>query len=308
MQKVNGKNIYIFCFFIFFSLAMYYKLYAAGETASSFLLVDIPARETALGGIYTPYYAEPGAADVDPAALAGIKNKYAIFSNYVSVFSTHYEQIMYLQPQENYGAIGFSFMYDANDQLAKTDQFGNPIGNIDNSDMVLGAMYANDLTGNISAGINLKLLRSMLYTNQTLGASCNIGLLYKNQERNYNLGLLLENIGITSEYWQDKILLPILARGGYGMLIYSNRDQYSASLYIEERFYLNEAESAETALGLEVKYLNFLTFRYGYVLGGDEGNLAVGLGINWQYFTLDYAYKPFFISDNEHRITIKAEF
>src|SRR5208283_5644023 len=173
MQNANGEKIFIFYFFILFSLIICVKSYAAGETTDTFLLVDIPARETALGGIYTPYYAEPGAADVDPAALAGITSRYAIFSNYISVFGTHYEQIMYIQPQENSSAIGFSFMYDGNNQLAKTDQFGNPVGNIANSDMTAGAMYAKDLTENISAGMSLKLLNSTLYTSETFGACGN---------------------------------------------------------------------------------------------------------------------------------------
>jgi len=307
MQKVNIKPRHIYYFYVFLFFTIFNKLYAAGETTASFLLVDIPAREKALGGIYTPYYMEPGAAYVDPAAIAGIKNRYIIFSNYVSVFSTHYEQISYFQPWENYGALGCLFTYDANDQLERTDQFGNPIGKIENSDMTLGAVYAKNITNNICAGINLKILYSTLYSTETWGACFNTGFLYRNVERNYNLGLLLENVGVTSEYWQDKAMLPVTARGGYGLLIYGN-DQYNASLYIEEKIYINEAQNAQTTVGMEVKYLNFLTFRYGYCLGVSDGNLSVGLGINWQNFTLDYAYVPYFVSDNEHRITIKAEF
>jgi len=71
---------------------------AAGTVTGEFLLVDIAARETALGGIFAANYARPDAAVCNPAVLYGIQKTHILMSHVLSVFNTYYEQLIYAVP------------------------------------------------------------------------------------------------------------------------------------------------------------------------------------------------------------------
>ncbi|MEI7639987.1 MAG: PorV/PorQ family protein [bacterium] len=283
-------------------------VFSAGATTADFLQVNISARETAIGGVYTPFYAYAGSSIINPATLAGIDKSQVIMSHYSSVFETRYEQILYALPLNEKEAVGGVLMYDGNDNLQRTDIDGNPIEKIDNFDIIVGGIYSKNFGNELSTGIIIKGLMSRLYKANTYGISMNVGIVYNNKDRHYVLGLVLENIGITTVYSKEQSMLPLVVRGGYGLELYNDKDTYKSSLYIEEMVPINEIDTSETSLGLEVIYLGFMAFRYGYIFGIAEGRVSIGAGIKLGDFTLDYAYKPFFVSDNEHRVTLRAEF
>jgi hypothetical protein len=283
-------------------------LHAAGTTTGAFLLVDIQARETALGGIFSPFYAKPEAASVNPACLQGIKNKYIMFSHYSSVFSTHYEQIEYAQPMDISGAAAVQIMFSSNDELYRTDSTGLPVEKIDNYDAVVGLSYSRALNEEYNIGAALKLVSEKLYDNAVWGGVLNLGVLYRNYYNRYTVGADLENLGISTAYFKDKSLYPILFRAGYGMDVYRYEEEYKISIFVEERIYLVEDDGSETSFGMEASYKKFFVFRYGYIFGKKEGRVAVGAGVRIGDLYIDYAYQPYFISDNAHRVTVKYVF
>lgn len=288
---------------IFFS-----GLKAAGTTTGTVLLVNIEARETALGGIFSPFYARPGAATINPACLQGIKNSYIMFSHYNSVFSSHYEQIEYAQPMGVSSAAAVCLMYSANDQLFRTDSTGQPVERIDNYDAVIGVSYSIAINEEYNAGIALKLVSEKLYNSANWGGAFNIGVLYRNFDNRYTIGADIENIGLSTAYFKDKSMYPMMFRAGCGADIYRYEEEYKISLFIEERIFMIDDDGTETSFGMEAAYKKFFTFRYGYILGRTEGRVAVGAGVRVSDMFIDYTYQPYFVSDNAHRVTIKYMF
>ena len=288
---------------VFFS-----SLQAAGTVTGAFLLENIQARETALGGIFSPFYARPGSDTVNPACLQGIKNKHIMFSHYNSVFSSHYEQIEYAQPLGVSAAASAYFMYSSNDQLYRTDSTGQPVEFIDNYDALLGVSYSMALNNEYNIGINLKLVSEKIYNSAQWGGVVNLGVLYRNFDNKYTLGADIENLGLSTAYFKDKSLYPVLFRAGYGMEIYRYEEEYKASIFVEERVFLVEADGVETSLGMEASYKKFFIFRYGYILGKIEGRVAVGAGVRISDLNIDYCYQPYFVSDNAHMVTIRYVF
>ena len=100
----------------------------------------------------------------------------------------------------------------------------------------------------------------------------------------------------------------MLVRIGYATEVYRYLEEYIIMVLIEEKLYINDNESPETSFGLEAEYQNFFIFRYGYIFGRDEGRVALGAGIKYGHFNIDYAYQPFFLSDNAHRITLEITY
>jgi hypothetical protein len=282
--------------------------FAAGTVTGEFLLTGIQARESALGGIYAANYARPGAAVFCPAVLSGIKKTHIMLSHYISVFNTYYEELVYAVPLNEKSCIEGFFLFSGNNDIYITDKDGNPVKNVDDYDALLGAGYSFDLTNEISLGINAKIITGKYYAVANWGIACNLGFLYRNFDKRYMVGLSAENIGISTAYFRDQSLYPVVLRGGYSTEVYRYEESYKISLAIEERVYVTEAEGAETTLGLEAEYEKFFVFRYGYVFGMAEGRVALGAGIKFKQFNIDYAYQPYFFSDNVHRFTVEIVF
>jgi hypothetical protein len=304
-SKVPVKTAFA-AFFLFF-LAVISAL-AAGTVTGDFLLVNIQARETALGGVYAANYARPGAATNNPAVLCGITRTHIMLAHYISVFNTFYEQLIYAVPLSEKSCFMAQALYSGNADISITDSNGNPIESVESYDALLGAAYSFELASGISLGANLKLITSKLYHTANWGAAGNIGFLYRNFDKRYMIGLSAENLGLSTAYFSDQSLYPMVLRAGYGTEVYRYQDSYKISLYIEERVFLNEDEGAETTFGIEAEYEKFFVFRYGYVFGMAEGRVALGAGVKFKQFNIDYAYQPYFFSDNVHRFTLEIVF
>jgi hypothetical protein len=282
-------------------------VFAAGTTAGDFLLVDVNARETGMGGIYAPFYGRPSAAIANPGCLQGVEEKQFIFSHFTSVFGTNYEQAIYAQPRDKNDSVGVMFMYDADPGLNRTDSTGVDVQSIENYDLVAGLIYSMKLAEDFDAGINLKFVASRIFKTSTYGAVANFGLLHKNFDKKYLIGASLENVGVNASDTRDKTLFPMLFRGGYGLYVYRNGGDRIA-LYAEEKVFLIESQGTETSLGTEVTYQDFFSFRAGYVFGKDEGRIAVGAGLIYGQVSVDYAYQPYFVADNVHHFTVTLKF
>ena len=280
------------------------SIYGAGTVTGEFLLVNLNARESALGGSYSANYARPGAALVNPAALLGINSTHVFLTHYESVFGTKYDSALYAQ-QLGKGAIAASFMFSSNDNLYRTDEAGYPVEKIDNYDAYLAAAYAWQIAEGVHMGASLKAVTSKIFTSAEWGAALTAGALYINKEHRYMIGLCAENIGISTEYFRDGSFYPVVLRAGYGTEVYRYMEEFRIFFFIEERLSINENEGAQTSFGLEAVYKNFLVFRYGYVFGVDQEKVAIGLGLKFSGFNIDYAYQPYFVSDNAHRITLE---
>jgi hypothetical protein len=306
MRSKVPVNLAFAAFFLFFPAV--YSARAAGTVTGDFLLVNIQARETALGGVYAANYARPGAATCNPAVLCGIARTHILLAHYISVFNTFYEQLIYAVPVNEKSCFMAQALYSGNADISITDSSGNPIESVECYDALLGAVYSFELTPGISLGAGLKLITNKLYHNANWGAAANIGFLYRNFDKRYMIGLSAENAGISTAYFKDQSLYPMVLRAGYGTEVYRYLDSYKISLYIEERVFLNEDEGAETTFGIEAEYEKFFVFRYGYVFGMAEGRVALGAGVKFKQLNIDYAYQPYFFSDNVHRFTVEIVF
>jgi hypothetical protein len=61
-------------------------------------------------------------------------------------------------------------------------------------------------------------------------------------------------------------------------------------------------------LGLEYWLLNSLALRGGYQLGYDGGDLSAGAGFRFGGFGLDYAFVPYSVLGNSHRVSVNYAF
>jgi hypothetical protein len=61
-------------------------------------------------------------------------------------------------------------------------------------------------------------------------------------------------------------------------------------------------------IGLEYVFMDLVSARLGYVGPADEHNLSYGIGVQYQRFSVDYAYTPFGIFNNVQRFSVQFGF
>ncbi len=303
---MSKRHIFIYTLLLLLLRAI--PLFGAGTVTGEFLLVNINARESALGGAYSANFARPGAAFVNPAALLGINYSHVFLTHYENVFGAKYDSALYARPLKDNAAIAATFTFSSNDTLYRTDEEGYPVEKIENYDAWLGGAYAWRITEDIHAGAALKITASRVLDRSEWGGAVSAGGLYINREQKFMIGLCAENLGITTAFFDDGAVYPIVLRAGYGTEVYRYLEEYRIFFFIEERISINENEGAQTSFGLEAVYRNFIVFRYGYVFGVDQEKVALGLGVKFSGFNIDYAYQPYFVSDNAHRFTLEIYF
>lgn len=283
-------------------------VFGTGTVTGEFLLVNINAREAALGGAYSANFARPGAAFVNPAALLGINYSHIFLAHYENVFGTKYDSVLFARPLNDNSAFAAMFSFSSNDTLYRTDEEGYPVEKIENYDAWTGGAYSWRITEDIHAGAAVKITASRVLGRPEWGAAVSAGGIYINREQKFMVGVCVENIGITTTFFDDGAIYPILVRAGYSTEVYRYLEEYRIFFFIEERISINENEGARTSFGLETVYRNFIVFRYSYVFGVDQEKVALGLGVKFSGFNIDYAYQPYFVSDNAHRFTLEIYF
>ena len=64
----------------------------------------------------------------------------------------------------------------------------------------------------------------------------------------------------------------------------------------------------QVKVGLEYRYVDFISVRMGYITQADEKNISFGFGINSYGLGVDYAYSPYGLFNNVQQFTLRFSF
>lgn len=169
--------------------------------------------------------------------------------------------------------------------------------------------YAGDYTIRdlkIPIGFNLKILREKLYTDnpESWGLAVDCGALY-NFSAHWGkilLGLTLQNMGYITPIEKDTSALPFNIKTSVG--IFSRSYPVAVDIDIDSPI----DNRSKLSLGLETWYKNMLFGRVGYSFGQDMGGLGAGLGFRMKGVQIDYAFAPYSLLGNTHRVSLSYKF
>jgi len=283
--------------------------YAAGPgtTGASFLKVGVGARELAMGSAASVLTEGAGAANWNPARLAGLKGKH-LSASYNMLFIDESQGYLGFATQLNdgMGVLGGGMNYltvaDIEKRAGDTE---SPDSLFDSNNMALAFSYARaEVKPGLALGASLKYISQDLDTQTDRAVAVDLGSTYQLNDV-YTAAFVMQNLG--GKVGPDN--LPLLFKAGVARSFLDGKLAAAADvdwLAYDERFYLD--------LGAEYLLGKGLAFRAGYQLGraqdelGGLTGLGAGLGLKFDRFALDYAYVPFGDLGDTHRMTLGFAF
>jgi outer membrane protein OmpA-like peptidoglycan-associated protein len=295
----------------------------AGSTSTNFLKIGMGARASAMGGSFTAVSDDATAIFWNPAGLVLADGTQFSLTHAEWIDSVDSEFFAFTQNVDMDGAFGGSLSYLGTGSFASsletpTGQYGGIGSMVSASDFAGSAAYAQRLGRWIGGdffqksivGLRATVVGQNVVQFGNAGLSFDLGYLYELEHKKFYLGATLLNIGTNIQ--------------NYGQpLSYEFGASYKLTKLLDKKDYLLLAAGTtgyidtglKFDLGTEYKIRlgkDSVALRAGYsTINNDLGSLAgmtMGIGLTHQFVGvqagLDYAFVPYGILGDTHRITL----
>lgn len=260
-----------------------------GKYGFQILNVSISARNA---GKADAVVASPGDATIlwaNPAAVQISETSNFSFNHNSYIFDNKIENAS-LIVRNGKSSWGLGLTYLDYGMIDKTNAQGDTIGEFHPLDLVSSINYARRVTPYISVGANLKGIYEKIDIESSFGIGVDVGAVYDSFIKGLNLGLAIQNIGISSKLKEESIRFPLTFKLG-AQYEYPINDQNN--LIFSGQVVKYSGNDLRADLGFEYAFANMIFSRAGYKINYDEQNITAGLGINLNSFNFEYAFSPY---------------
>lgn len=290
IKKVSITGVILSLIFLGFSYSSF--AFNSGTTAANFLKIPVGARASAMGGAYTALCPDATALYWNPAGLASAKEK-ELFATYNSWFQDISQGYFGVVLPGGKKSFGFAVNYVDLGEMERTT-WENPTGTGEKfsaTDIHITLGYGWKISPSLRIGIAAGWLKDTIAEKERSTFVFNLGI-QGGIKKNISFGIALQNLG--GRLGDD--LLPLTIRGGF-MWIFSH---LTTTVELEVPY----DEDAGIRAGFEWQLTPQAALRAGYQGNQDQGSgITLGLGLNVQKFTMDYAYVPFGELENTNRVS-----
>lgn len=300
------KNI---IFILSLTLLIPLNLFAASEedkgtTTAAFLKLGIGARAAALGETYVAVANDATAPYWNPAGIIQLKKE-----EVATMYNKHFQginhgYISYVRPiDERRSAIGISVIGLVVDDIEKRDAQETFLGTSKATDFAGIFSYATKASKNMAVGLNLKLIKSKIVDDSSkLSYTGDVGIIMGNGDLSF--GAAYTNIGGNLKYKNGtrKEEMHKCLKAGMALL--------TIKRHLLLTFDVNIPNDNKTHFHGGVEYLlGGIALRIGYLTGPKDKNLGKeltgGFGIKIGHVFIDYAFVPYGVLDDSHRVSLR---
>lgn len=273
----------------------------AGTRSGDFLRNDAGARHVAMGGTYAGYGDQVFSLHGQPAAIAR-RTGYEMGLEHNEFVAGVDQQFVGLQGPLGKGRWALTGNFLGSNDLEKTTdnaagQFGSSLGSFDMNDLSVSVHYARPLSERLSGGVAVKYIESKIDNTSATTIAFDLGARYTWKEK-LILGASVTNLGRGMQFISTRSDLPTTVRLGASY-------RSGIFLFASEMAYANSG-NLESNAGLELQPFEMLSLRLGFRSRGynelDQG-FTGGLGFKMGTLHVDYAYVPFGVLGNTHRLS-----
>lgn len=288
------------------------------KTTYNFLRLDVDARSSSMAGSFIAAENDVNTLFYNPAGIATLKNSQVSAGFFKYLLDINSGNAAFAMKYKDYGYFSAGIRYINYGSFDKYDENFNNIGTFSANDLAFSLGYANEYEGKLFYGANAKIIYSNIDEYTSTGLALDLGLMYKIQEFDANIGISLLNLGTqVSSYLDTKENLPLeLKFGGSKKLEY---------LPLTFNFSFNNlAEETDDfidrfknfSLGGEFILSDYFNLRLGYnnqqrqnlKTGSSIGIGGFSAGIGFKYeekYHIDYAFNSMGKIGATHRINLR---
>ena len=275
-----------------------------GTTGAQFLRLGAGARPIAMGGAFTAVADDANGPQYNPAGSAWVRNKEAMASYIDYLEGIKYGYIGYLQPLNANSTLGLAYGYLDSGAIDRTDVAGSAIGTFSSTQSLGILTYARSFGDKFALGTNLKLFQQIIEDEKAGGYAFDLGTQYKVRPQ-FVLGLAVQNIGPGVTFVKEKDPLPVTIK--LGALYMFMEDTLNISG--DAKYQPKENSKISENVGAEYWVSRNLALRIGYDTASisDIENftgVSAGMGFKISGLTLNYAWMPYGILGDTHRISL----
>jgi len=149
-----------------------------------------------------------------------------------------------------------------------------------------GINAAKKISSKMRVGIQANFLYEKIFYDMANGFSLSAGLNYK-LNSHLSFGAALNNFGAMSKLRNESTPLPTVFRAGTAYSNQIGEGTLSYQVLLDAGYYINDY--GFVAGGAEISYQHLLFFRAGVQANADQTQPALGFGIQWQKFRVNYS-------------------
>ncbi len=300
--KVEAGILILAISFIFFAVPALAS--GTGTTGAQFLRLGAGARPVAMGGAYTAIADDVNGPQYNAAGIAWAKHKEAVASYIDYLEGISYSYLGYIHPLQNGSTLGLAVAYLNSGAIDQTDLAGNTIGTFSSAQSLLLLTYAKTAGTKFSWGTNLKVFQQKIEEEKANGYALDFGVIYKIRPR-LAFGVNVQNLGPGVKFVQEKDPLPLTIKAGAVYIFVEDVLTLSA----DTKYLPKEESKISENVGLEYWVSQNLALRAGYDTAhiSDIENfngVSAGMGLRFAGFNLNYAWMPYGILGDTHRLSV----
>ncbi|MCL2506470.1 MAG: PorV/PorQ family protein [Endomicrobia bacterium] len=309
-----NKKIFAFLFLFVPSLCLAaFSDDGLGTSGAAFLKLGSGARAVAMGGAFTSLESDSSDSIYwNPAGLASNTRK-DLTLMYASYFEgASYEWAAFSMPTD-YGVFGAAIQYLSYGSIEGRDINGFATSGFSPYDLAVYLSYArsyrfDEYSSRLSYGANLKYIYSKI-DNSASAFAVDAGAIYTLVDELTSFGFVLQNVGTSLKYNEEKEALPLMFKIGASRIFFDN-------LLASADIVFPSDNNVYLALGGEYKLCVAdeadIFFRMGYSnrekdIPGFAGFNA-GFGARYLDYFFDYAFSPYGDLGIGHRVSLGIKF
>lgn len=281
-----------------------------GTSSLQFLKIESSARAAAMSGAFVSVATGSNGSFWNPALLIksnqfdfGINHTIYLFETNLTSFSTIY-------PVSSSISVGLFGLYMDYGEIVETqeDLLGfNPDGTynpgltgriLNPMSMYVGVSGAFRLTDRFTFGLSTRFLREDLVEAAVNSWSVDGGFLFESGIKSINMGVAVRNFGPEVKFGQMSFPIPMTIDIGVSAYLISPEPALITMpgmhrLLVSGSLQHPRDDDQQFKVGLEYSMDERYYLRGGYKFNYDTERWAIGAGIRFLYFDLDYSYSDF---------------
>jgi hypothetical protein len=279
---------------------------------AQFLELGVSARAIGMGDAFLATCDDASAVYYNPAGLAQIANREAIFTHVSYLVDINYDFAGLSYPTTRFGGVwgvGF-YVLNAGDMDVTTHADNTGTGQtFPAKDYALSLSYARNLTDRFSVGGTLKFIDELLDTERSIGWAADMGTLYNTGFRGFKIAMVVSNFGPDLKFIEEDCPLPMNFKFGASFDIIRNQDH--KAIFAVEGSHPNDNMEKYNA-GVEYWFRDMFSVRFGDYFDYDAGGISAGVGfrlpISDRKLSFDYGYHDMGLLDGFHRFSVGISF